>query len=194
MAGHRDEPRLQSGEFLGAGQVLEDDAFCPLALGDVHERHDRPHRHAINTLGVGPIFRGKTCAVCPPNHFIIHVRAFVHLECAEYPALFDREISAIRMLVVDLPVHVLSEQFLLALISQHPQTGGVAKGALSARVDAVNGFRRGIQQELELILALIQLLGALFHPLLQLQMGLAQSALGQLALGNIQMGDDHPFF
>ncbi|MEI6073769.1 MAG: hypothetical protein WCS31_18455 [Verrucomicrobiae bacterium] len=70
--------------------------------------------------------------------------------------------GAVRMLVVNLPMHVLSKQLVFTLISQHPQTGRVAEGALSMLVEPVDGFCCGIQKELELSLALIQLGNPLF--------------------------------
>ena len=76
------------------------------------------------------------------------------------------------MLAVNQPMHVLPNQLLFPLVAENAQASWVAKGALSLQVDAVDGFRRGIQQELELIFTLIELRSAFYHSLFQLQMGL----------------------
>ena len=57
---------------------------------------------------------------------------------------------------MDEVVHVFAEEVFGVVVAEESEGGGVAEGALSFEVDAVDGFGGGVEDELEFGLAFVE--------------------------------------
>ena len=146
---------MKTGQGVIVAQVTNF-SFLLLALADIHKGDHRAYDFSVLDLGVGETLRSEGSAVRPPEYLVFRVQAFFVSQCPEDPALLHRILAAIRVCVKYQLMHVFAQQLCFIPVPEHVQAASVAESAISISVDAVDGFGRGVQDQAQVFLVLIQ--------------------------------------
>src|SRR5712672_1720206 len=177
------------GCFLGFSQGL----LNQFALGNVQESYDRAHNFSFLADWISPEFDRKAGAVGAPKDFVVRVNAFAISKGTGNIAIFFRIRRPVGVGMVNDAVQHLPNKILWPLMTEQPESSGIAERALSVPIDSINRFRRRIQYETESFFAFSQrFLGtlAIAHFLFQFKRAFLHSPFEIVARGD-QIGVTH---
>ena len=140
------------------------------AVRDVDESHDRADNRPSGPLWKRPVLGGKAGSVGPPKNLVVDMNTYPCSDRLIDAAFVDGKGRSVGMAVMDQPVHVLSQQIVLGLVSQQTYAGRIAERAIAVQVDSIDSLGGGIEQQPQLFLFLLQQLVGLLafgHLLLQ---------------------------
>jgi hypothetical protein len=109
-------------------------------VGYIRKSDDSTDDLAVFYLRIRTVLHIETGTVGPPENLVGGFEPFALSDRHENPALVDWKGSSVTMAVMNLQVHILSQQFLLTVVSQHSDTADITEGAFSIHIDSVDTF------------------------------------------------------